>query len=91
MNNNADSLQQLIGALGIDDSGVRSRAATALGWLGDQRAVEPLVRLLKDHDWTIRSSATSALGHLGKLATPKLVSLLRAEDSELHGPAKSKR
>ncbi len=39
--------------------------AIALGTIGDQRAVEPLVLALTDHDTEIRSDAAEALGMLG--------------------------
>lgn len=43
----------------------RTWAITALGALGDERAVEPLCGLLSDDDVLVRQSAARALGILG--------------------------
>jgi len=44
---------------------VRANAATALGWIGDVRAVPALARCLKDPDENCRVAAALALGLLG--------------------------
>lgn len=44
---------------------VRANAATALGWIGDIRAVPSLARCLKDPDENCRVAAALALGLLG--------------------------
>jgi len=44
---------------------VRRAAAGALGELGDQRTVNPLVKALGDCDVIVRSIAAEALGKLG--------------------------
>lgn len=44
-----EDMDGLIEALGYqDDHNIRLAAASALGWLGDSRAVKPLIYLLKD-------------------------------------------
>ena len=42
-----------------------SSAAYALGWIGDKRAVEPLINILEDKDEDVRESAEVALMELG--------------------------
>jgi HEAT repeat protein len=58
----------LCGALKDEDAAVRVSAATALGWIGDPRALAPLVRCLKDEDERCRAAAALALGMLRSLA-----------------------
>jgi HEAT repeat protein len=43
---------------------VRKGAATALGDLGDERAVEPLIEALKDEDNFVRKMAATACGKI---------------------------
>ena len=52
-------------ALKSEYRGKRWAAATALGRLGDKRAVEPLIEALKDPDSMVRASAANALGLIG--------------------------
>jgi HEAT repeat protein len=40
-------------------------AAEALGRMGDQRAVVPLIQALRDEDWRVRMKAAWSLGRLG--------------------------
>jgi HEAT repeat protein len=42
-------------------------AASALGNLGDRRAVEPLIEALDDEYWNVKQSAALALGNLGDI------------------------
>lgn len=44
---------------------VRMRAARALGEIGDQRAIEPLMRALSDSDRDVRKEAARVLGEIG--------------------------
>jgi len=53
-----------IEALSDRDHGVRARAITALGKIGDTRAVDPLIRLVDDPDRGIIRSVVWALGLL---------------------------
>lgn len=55
------------------DAKVRRSAAIALGQLGDERGIEPLLTTLRDQDETVRRRATSALGRIWNL--PQLVRL----------------
>jgi phycocyanobilin lyase alpha subunit len=56
---------------------LRRNAATALGKLGDRRAVSPLIRCLDCEDYYVRESAAQALEMLGDPAgIPALIALL---------------
>ena len=54
----------LIGALGDQEEEVRWGASRALGKTMSYRAVEPLVRALKDPNGAVRREAVEALGEL---------------------------
>jgi HEAT repeat protein len=73
-----------LAALRDPDHRVRRQAAAALEVLGEQRAVKPLMRLLRaDDDKEVRGNAARALGRLGDLrATQTLIHAL--EDSDGH-------
>jgi HEAT repeat protein len=59
---------------------VRQHAASALGLVGDTRAVEPLIGLLRDPDDNVRANATSPLGLIGDVrAAEPLVQLGRSK------------
>jgi HEAT repeat protein len=73
----------LIKALGYERAavkdkaeGVRYYAARALGQIGDARAVEPLIAMLKDNWRTVREAAAEALDNL----TPADVYFGRVEE-----------
>jgi hypothetical protein len=60
---------------------VRKNATSALGRIGDPRAVEALKEALKDEDEYVRGSATSALGNMGDpRAVEALKEALKDED-----------
>jgi HEAT repeat protein len=75
-------VQGLVKALGYNaDPGVRRAAATALGTLGDPRAVEPLILALKNPDWERDWQDTSALvDALVRLGAPSIGPLIAALD-----------
>ncbi len=58
-------IQTHLEALKSDHPAKRCAAATALGNLGDKRAVEPLIEALKDSDHMVRAMAAKALGSIG--------------------------
>lgn len=61
----AESYSLLLGLLEDEDYGIRADAAGAMGYLQDQRAFEPLVRLFyEDTSWLVRFSAAVSLGNL---------------------------
>jgi HEAT repeat protein len=49
--------------------------------IGDKRAVEPLIHVLKDKDEDVRMNAADALGTIGdKMAVKPLLNALKEED-----------
>jgi HEAT repeat protein len=74
-------VQGLIRALGYTaDANVRRAAASALGELGDARAVDPLILALKnvdwEHDWRDTAAAANALVRLGAPSVGPLIAAL---------------
>jgi HEAT repeat protein len=58
--------------------GERRRAMDILGDIGDARALEPLIGMLKNEDYGLRISAAEALGKLGNThAVKPLITLLK--------------
>jgi len=74
------NVQNLIDVLHSDDDSVRSSAASALGRIGDPRAVPTLIEALKDKDYYARQNAASALDGIGEPAVPALIETLQDED-----------
>ncbi len=69
------AVELLIGFLS-DENG-NYIAARALGQIGDVRAVEPLIRLLKDEEASVRGAAVRALGEIGdERAVEPLIGML---------------
>lgn len=64
------------------DADVRAAAALALGKIGDQRAVDPLIPLLTDTDLRVRLAALTALVFLGVAKLSQLTDLLDESDVE---------
>jgi HEAT repeat protein len=73
------SVEPLLAALNDQgSSAVRRAAARALGQIGDARAVEPLLTMLKDG----QKVAVEALGQMGKAAVEPLRTVLKDEDTQ---------
>lgn len=80
----------LIGAFNDSDSDMRRCAASALGAIGDARAVRQLIGGLKDQDSVVRGSAASALGTIGDArAVEPLIGALNDQVSDVRGAAAS--
>ena len=63
---------------------VRDRAVWALGVYGDQRAIEPLVSILKDADAMLRQRGIEALGKIGGAESENaLAGLVLYEENEV--------
>ncbi|NDJ33748.1 MAG: HEAT repeat domain-containing protein [Chloroflexi bacterium] len=74
----AAALPGLIETLEHPDSDVRARAATALGVIGEQGAVKPLLAGLHDPSDIVREACVRALGRIGGAeAAEGLVGALR--------------
>lgn len=61
----ADRMDDLIDDLTDSDWQVRSKAAMALGEMGDEKAVDPLIEALRDDVREVRLNAAWALGEIG--------------------------
>ncbi len=63
-------------------------AAEALGSIGDQRAVEPLIDAIKNADWALWPPAAKSLGQIGDpRAVPVLKSLLKDSNTSIKNAA----
>ena len=62
------SVLPLIDALENGDNNVRSKSAWALGEIGDERAIIPLIKHLGDENQTVSWKTTLALAKFGKNA-----------------------
>ena len=72
------NVEKLIEALRYKkDSNVCRAAARALGNIGDARAVEPLIALLRDRDRDVCKAAAEALEKIGEPAVEPLVAALK--------------
>ncbi len=78
-------VEGLIKALKYKDADVRWEAAMALGKIGDERAVEPLIQALReDKDVPVRALASGALGMIrDKRAVEPLIQALINEDMDV--------
>jgi HEAT repeat protein len=64
------------------DKEARQQAADALGWLGDERGISPLLRALADSDLTVRLYAAFALAQFPALPTWAIEPLAHALQDE---------
>jgi len=83
-------IQQLILDLESKESDVRGRAAFALGQLGGEKAVEPLIKALTaDKESGVRVTAAFALGRSGgeKAVEPLIKALTADKESGVRGTA----
>lgn len=62
---NDKSVQPLIKALNNENSNIRRGSVSALGDIGDKRALDPLINSLQDKDWNVKFKAIEALCKLG--------------------------
>lgn len=82
------AVPRLLAALAVPNQRLRCPVATVLGEIGDQRAVEPLIALLRDGACEVvweneRARAAEALGQLGDpRAVEPLIAALAAENAE---------
>ncbi len=79
--NSIYAVDSLINALEDADANVRLMAIQALTRLGDKKAIEPFITLLrKDENKVVRSSAATGLGEIGdRRAIKPLISALKDE------------
>ncbi|MGI6087380.1 MAG: HEAT repeat domain-containing protein [Kiritimatiellia bacterium] len=68
----------------MQDDALRAAAAGALGYIGDARAVMPLIEALKDHEIHVRLSAIKSLGLLGdNRAVAELAGIVNDQKAEI--------
>ena len=81
-----NDVKRLIKALKHKETGIRSKAAEALGNIGDKMAVEFLITSLQDLD--VRTSSAKALGKIGDArAVEPLNQFLKGENSQIRSVA----
>ena len=81
------AVDALLVALKDEDSpGVRASAARALGQIADIRAVEPLVKTLRDYAPAAQKAAIEALGKIGPAGVPHLVQALKDKAFAVRDP-----
>ena len=66
-------------------------AANALGEIGDSRAVDPLIDMLKSQNWEVRKDAARALGEIGdsRAVDPLIAALKDYNESVRYATADS--
>ena len=75
-----DEVYLWIKKLNAKNTILRRRAASALGEIGNEKAVDPLIAALHDTDSYVRGRATSALCKIGEKAVGPLIAALHDED-----------
>ncbi|MEW5757977.1 MAG: HEAT repeat domain-containing protein [Candidatus Omnitrophota bacterium] len=71
------AVERLIACLRYDNNLLSQSAIKALGEIGDPRAVEPLIKCLKDEDGSVRYNAREALIKTGRPAVESLIECLK--------------
>jgi ATP-dependent DNA helicase RecQ len=75
----------LIAALNHEDGNVRRLASSALGKLGDGRAVEPLIELLsREQKPQVRQYAVKALGAIGDTRSKSILEKIESDEGEMY-------
>ena len=78
------AVEPLIQALGAEDPDIRENAAVTLGKIKDERAVQPLIKLLTDEEWEVEKGATDALIGIGKPAVEPLIEILLDKNEDVY-------
>ncbi|WP_048189335.1 HEAT repeat domain-containing protein [Methanocella conradii] len=77
------TVEPLVKCLDSEDTRVQANAAYALGKIGDERAVQPLINHLEAASLEMRSHISDALIKIGRASIPALIKLLDSKDREL--------
>ncbi len=77
------AVEPLLARLLDKDQKVQMAAAEMLGQLGDARAVEPLIDLLKVYNKPVWRSTANALGKIGQPAVEPLITQLKHPDQKI--------
>ena len=82
----SDEFGELIDTmLNSPDDFDREDAAKALGQMGDERIVAPLIQALRDSEVAVRWEAARALSIIGQPAVAPLLKLLNDSDADVRG------
>ncbi len=77
------TVEPLVKCLDNEDTRVRANAIYALGKIGDERAVQPLINHLPAASLEMRSRISDALIKTGRASIPALIDLLDSKDREI--------
>jgi HEAT repeat protein len=77
------TVEPLVKCLDNDDTRVRANAIYALGKIGDERAIQPLINHLPQASLEMRSRICDALIRIGRASIPALIKLLDNNDREI--------
>ena len=77
----SEAVESLVNLLSHEDDDVRTKAAEALGMIGDERAVESLSKCLNDDDAGVREAAAKALVRIGGSGIEEILSHLSSKMS----------
>lgn len=76
-------MESVIRALGVDAYDLSRVAVEALGKIGDPRAVEPLIEMMRHREFSYRISAVQALIDIGGPAVEPLIKALESQDPDI--------
>ena len=77
------TVEPLVKCLDSEDTRVQANATYALGKIGDERAIMPLISHLEAAGLEMRSRISDALIKIGRASIPALIKLLDSKDREL--------
>ncbi len=77
------TVEPLVKCLDSEDTRVRANAIYALGKIGDERAIQPLINRLPAASLEMRSRISDALIKTGRASIPALIGLLESKDREV--------
>jgi HEAT repeat protein len=77
------TVEPLVKCLANEDTRVQANAVYALGKIGDERAIQPMINQLAAASLELRSRISDALIKIGRASIPALVRLLENKDREL--------
>lgn len=77
------TMAEYIQQLNHKDKAMRLYGAYALGLIGDEKAVQPLIKILKDPDVYVRAAAIDALGGIDNLDTLTVLTGLLTDENHI--------
>ncbi len=82
-----EAFDSLVEALNNRNKNIRMYAAQVLGYIADERAIEPLIGALEDNHKFVRREASTALTRIGEPAFEPVLKLLKHENWRVRGEA----